>query len=84
MTKRHHANGLVCGVLNPQDCLICTPDWKRVVEVLQTQAMPTYGSNADLYQQAIRLCIAASRLPEGVDPIGVLEDITKDAEGDPE
>jgi hypothetical protein len=40
-------------------------DWKEVAAVLALQAMPTYGSNADLYAAAIRLCELASLLPEG-------------------
>jgi hypothetical protein len=53
-------------------------DWKQTLETLE-RFRPTYRNEysevyCHAYDEAIRLCTAASRLPSGVDPVKVLEE----------
>ena len=53
-------------------------DWKQTLETLE-RFRPTYRNEyskmyCHAYDEAIRLCTAAARLPEGVDAVKVLEE----------
>jgi hypothetical protein len=48
-------------------------DWKQVADTLNKPK--AFGAKFGLAVHAIRLCTAASRLPSGVDPVKVLEEL---------